>query len=60
MYEDEYLKSQFRCPICGALIGCKTVTDHIECSSEEFREHVDQCRTESMVKPGRIRYENEN
>jgi hypothetical protein len=60
MDETEYLKSQFRCPICGALIGCKNITDNVECSIEEFHNHVKQCRDESRVKPGRIRYENED
>lgn len=56
----EYLKSQFRCPICGILFGCKNVEENIECDAEEFQQHVHQCREESRVKPGRIRYENED
>jgi hypothetical protein len=50
MYDEEYLKSLFRCPLCGTLIGCKNTSGHVECSVEEFQEHIKLCREENRVK----------
>jgi hypothetical protein len=57
---NEYLKSQFRCPICGILFGFKNTEGDIECNVEVLRQHVKQCREGSRVKPGRIRYDDED
>ena len=54
--DKEYLKSLFRCPICGTVVGCKFTESDVECILEDLRSHVLECRGGSRVKPGRIRY----
>jgi hypothetical protein len=55
-FNNEYLKSLHRCPICGELIGCKEEDDIARCSAEVFQDHVLNCRDRSRVKTGRLRY----
>jgi aminopeptidase C len=56
----EYIKSCFRCPICGKLVGCSADGKTGILSIKSFNLHVRLCRKVSRVKPGRIRYTDED
>lgn len=58
--EREYVKSRFRCPICGTLIGCSEDGKVAIFGIKAFRRHVKNCRNSSRVKSGKIRYNDEN
>lgn len=55
-HQKEFIKSKFRCPLCGNLAGCDADGNTSQISDHIFREHVDRCRSQNRVKPGRIRY----
>lgn len=47
--DENYIKSQFRCPLCGLVIGCSETNHTLTCDSKELSEHVQECR--KRVKP---------
>jgi hypothetical protein len=47
--EDNYIKSKFRCPLCGLVIGCNEESGSLICDLKELAEHVKECR--KRVKP---------
>ena len=53
MKEVAYIRSLHYCPACGQVIGCSEG----HCDSEEFRNHIANCRLASKGLPGKIRYE---
>lgn len=57
--DKEYTKSRFRCPICGTLVGCSKDGKPGMFGEKAFHRHVDNCRKNARVKPGKIRYEND-
>lgn len=59
LHNREYIKSRFRCPICGTLVGCSEQGKIGMFSVKAFHRHVRNCREAARVKPGRIRYEND-
>jgi hypothetical protein len=44
-----YTKSQFRCPLCGLVIGCEETNQSLICDLKQLAEHVKECR--KRVKP---------
>lgn len=40
----EYIKSRFRCPCCGKLVGCTESGQLGIYSLKIFQEHVEKCR----------------
>lgn len=48
-HEIEYLRSQFRCPICGEVFGLEPDGSIMIFGAEVLREHVAECRR--RVKP---------
>jgi hypothetical protein len=60
LFGKEYLKSQFRCPICGKLAGCSEDGKIGLFSARIFRKHVERCRKENRVKSGKIRDQDED
>jgi hypothetical protein len=59
LFGKEYLKSQFRCPICGKLAGCSENGNIGLFSARIFRMHVEKCRKGIRVKSGKIRRQDE-
>jgi len=53
--ETSYIKSLHYCPMCGQVIGCGDG----HCNSKEFLLHIAKCRETNRVKPGRLRYNND-
>ena len=56
MKEEEYIKSLHYCPMCGTVVGCGVGG----CDSQQFQEHIANCRLASKGLPGRIRYTGED
>ncbi len=55
-HDKEYLKSKFRCPICGTLVGCSEDGKIGLFSTKAFARHVANCRRHNQGKTGRVRY----
>lgn len=60
LFGKEYLKSKFRCPICGRLAGCSEDGKIGLLSTRKFRNHVEKCRRSHRVKPEGIDNRDEN
>ena len=58
-HDTEYLKSKFRCPICGKLAGCTNEGKIGLLSTRQFAQHLAKCRKENTGKSGRIRYDSD-
>ena len=48
----EYIKSKFRCPICGQLAGCTKDGKVGLLSVRQFQRHIAKCRRGNRVKLG--------
>jgi hypothetical protein len=59
-FDREYLKSKFRCPICGQLAGCTKDGKINPLSTKKFHLHVDKCRRTHGVKPDGVVNKDEN
>jgi hypothetical protein len=59
-YNMEYLKSRFRCPICGELAGLQDPDDESSFTLKGFFQHVNECRNKTRVKPSKLRYTDDN
>jgi hypothetical protein len=50
--KEDYIRSLHYCPMCGTVVGC----GEGHCDSEEFRNHIANCRLASRGKSGKLRY----
>jgi hypothetical protein len=60
LHDKEYLKSKYRCPICGTLVGCNEDGKLGMFSAKAFSRHIANCRRHNQGKTGRVRYDSEN
>jgi hypothetical protein len=55
--DPEYLKSKFRCPLCGKLAGCTEDGKIGMFSTLLFARHLSECRKKNAGKSGKTRYD---